>query len=81
MQTLSANVNYFIFNVFNVILDWPTSLQSDDKTIKDGCNVTIYCETKQNQKTFNFVNEFPEDFYKLEILLDEVFNNVGKVLR
>ena len=74
------SIQRFIFNVINIILNWPTPLQADNQTIKDGCRVIIYFEDTQTQKLFVFKNKLPEDFYKLEVLLDEVIYNVGKNL-
>lgn len=78
---VNADIDSFIFKVCDTILEWPTSLKSTNKKIHDGTTVVIYFEGPQNKKKFKFVNELPEDFYKLEILLDEVNQNVEKDLR
>ena len=79
-KTVTFDVNKFVFKVCDITMKWPDSLQGEDN-ISDGTQVVMLIEDNNIRRKIKYVNELPEDFYKLEILLDEVSNNVETNLR
>lgn len=79
-KTVTFDVNKFVFKVCDITMKWPDSLQCEDN-ISDGTQVVMLIEDNNIRRKIKYVNELPEDFYKLEILLDEVSNNVETNLR
>ena len=74
-RSTTLDMDYFIFKVCDITMHWPNSLQGE-ANVKDGTQVVILIEDGKTKKKMKYVNELPEDYYKLEILLDEVSNNV-----
>ena len=77
---INSDIDSFIFKVCDIVLKWPTLLKSENEKIHDGTEVTICFENNSCEKKFEFINDLPEDFYKLEILLDEVEGKCGETL-
>lgn len=75
-KNVNADIDRFIFRVCDTILKWPMLLESDIKNINDGTTVIIFYEYKSSKRKYKFINKLPNDYYKLEILLDEVKNCV-----
>ena len=67
----------FIFEVFDIIHDWPTSLENEK--ILDGLQYKIVIKQNNEEKTYIYKNKFPEDIYKLEMLISAVLGEVKNV--
>jgi len=78
---INFDIMRFMFKVCDITMKWPISLKNKNKTIKDGTKVVILIEDDKQRKIMKYINKLPEDYYKLEILLDEVSNNVERNLR
>ena len=67
----------FIFAVCDIIHDWPTNLENEN--ILDGLQYKIVIKQNNKEKTYIYKNKFPEDIYRLEMLISAVLEEVKNV--
>ena len=64
------NINKFKVLVCDIVSDWPQKLEEEG--LVDGVQYKIVIKQSGQETIYQFNNKFPEDFYRLEILLQEI---------
>jgi len=67
----------FIFTICDIVKDWPNKLE--DKNILDGLEYRIIIKNKDKEREYILKNKFPENIYRLEMLINEVLGEVKNV--
>jgi len=80
VQLNNKETNYdadrFIFKVCDMVSDWPKELKNEN--ILDGVEYKIVI-TDEEEKSYNFINKFPKDIYRLENLINDVLGDIKNV--
>ena len=63
------DLDRFVFQVYDAVETWPQKLI--DEKVLDGLAYKIVIEDKGKKSKYQFVNEFPEDIWRLEKLIKE----------
>ena len=74
----SYSAERFIFKIASIVSEWPHELK--DETICDGLEYRISIKPNDEEEiNYIFKNKFPDDIYRLKMLIEEVLGEVKNV--
>ena len=69
MQNVNYSADRLAFKICDMVSNWPAEMV--DVGTRDGKEYIISIKHKREERVYNFKNKFPDDIYRLDLVIDE----------